>query len=84
MDNVTSLKGPVETIDGKLVLFIPLEAGGSALLPFAKGIAVVDGDDLKVTIPEWLAPKLGIKDGSQVQVDNQDGKFKIRLADANE
>lgn len=77
----TSLKGPVETVDGKLVLLIPLEAGGNTLLPFARGIGEVDGENLKVTIPEWLATRLGIQDGSQVFVDNENGKFNITRAE---
>ena len=79
MDDITSLEGPVERIDGKLVLLIPLEHG-AALVECARGIGQVEGEDLVVTIPEWLAEKLSINDGSTVVVDNRNGKFNITLA----
>ncbi len=77
MKNITSLKGPVETVDGRLVLRIPLAAGGSQLVECSRGIGEVEGECLKVAIPSWLAEKLGIQVGSQVRVDNYDGKFNI-------
>jgi hypothetical protein len=80
MDDITSLEGPVETIDGKLVLQIPLAYGGAALLACSRGIGQVRGADLVVTIPDWLAKMLSIKDGSEAVVDNRDGKFNIKLA----
>lgn len=79
MNSVTSLQGPVETVDGKLTLLIPLIAGGSELIQCSRGIAEVEGEYLKVTILDWLAGKLGIRHGSLVSVSNQDGKFHIRL-----
>ena len=80
MDDITSLEGPVERVEGKLTLRIPLAAGGQALAPCARGVSEIDGEDLKVTIPEWLAEKLGIHEGSLVIVDNRNGKFNIRLS----
>lgn len=79
MENITSLKGPVENIDGRLVLRIPLAAGGHQLIECSRGIGEVDGECLHVSIPEWLANQLGIEAGSQVRVDNSDGKFNIHL-----
>lgn len=43
----------------------------------AKGISQVDGDYLRVTIPDWLADKLGIREGTVVNVDNTGGKLNI-------
>ena len=80
MDDITSLEGPVERIDGKLTLRIPLAAGGQALSQCARGISKIDGEDLQVIIPEWLATKLGIHEGNLIIVDNRDGKFNIRLS----
>ena len=79
MDGVTSLEGPVERRDGALVLIVPLEAGGAALAKSARGIGKVEGDELVVTIPEWLAERLGINGGSRVAIDNRDGKFNITV-----
>jgi hypothetical protein len=75
--DVTSLEGPVEEIDGELVLLIPLAAGGAALAQCARGIGRVKEDYLVVVIQGWLAKKLGIFKGSVVVVDNRNGKFNI-------
>jgi hypothetical protein len=78
MANVTTLTGPVENIDGKLLLRIPLDAGGSELVAASRGIGVVEGEFLSIEIMDWLAKKLGISEGSLVAVDNVNGKFNIR------
>jgi hypothetical protein len=70
-----SIRGPVETRDGKLTLMIPLAAGGSELATYSKGIAEIEGEYLRVTIPDWLASKMKIQDGSLIDVDNQNGEF---------
>ena len=80
-DDVTSLQGPVEKIDGKLILRIPLEAGASEFLDCSRVISEVEGDYLKITIPEWLAGMLRIYEGSLVSVDNANGKFNIHPVD---
>ena len=77
MENVTSLQGPVEKIDGKLVLLIPLSAGGDEFIDCSKGIPELHGEYLKMVIPEWLAGMLRIEEGSVVSVDNKDGKLNI-------
>ena len=77
MADSIALTGPIESRDGKLVLLIPLESGGIELAEVARGICEIDGDFLKVTIPPWLATKLGIREGSTVEVNNADGKFNI-------
>jgi hypothetical protein len=76
-DYVTSLEGPVEVLDGQFVLRIPLEAGGSHLAESARGISEVCEDVLLVRIPRWLAEMLGISEGTQVAIDNRNGKFTI-------
>lgn len=78
-EGVTSLKGPVESIDGQLTLRIPLAAGGSKLKRCARGIAHVDGEFLNVIIPSWLAEKLNITEGNVIVVDNREGRFNITL-----
>jgi hypothetical protein len=78
LDDFTSLEGPVDLVDGRLTLVIPLEARGCEFIQCSNGIAEVDGESLNVRIPDWMADKLGIREGSLVQVDNKDGKFNIR------
>ena len=84
MEGIISLEGPLESIDGKLMLRIPLEAGGDKLAPFARGIGEVDGDYLIVVIQPWLAEKLRVGAGSLVFVDNNNGKFNITRSAAND
>lgn len=79
-DAVACLEGPVESIDGRLVLRIPLSAGGAAFVECARGISRIVGEELEVTIPDWLAEKLGICEGSTVVVDNREGKFTMTPA----
>lgn len=81
MEHITYLQGPIEKIDGKLILFIPLAAGGDQFIECSKGIAEVEGKYLKVIIPEWLAGTLRIDEGSVVNIDNKDGKFNIHPVD---
>ncbi|RIK01559.1 MAG: hypothetical protein DCC46_00495 [Armatimonadetes bacterium] len=65
----------------ELVLLIPLAVGGDVLAEYAKGINEVRGEHLRVPVPSWLAEKLGIREGSQVIVDNFEGKFRITRDD---
>jgi hypothetical protein len=78
MSDLVSVCGPVERVEGGLVLRVPLSVGGEHLAPLARGIGRIEGDFLVVEIPEWLADKLGIGEGSIVDLDNADGKFNIR------
>ena len=82
-DPVTSLRGPVDLVDGRLVLQIPLVDGGQHLVAASRGIGMVVDDYLEVTIPGWLAQKLGIVEGSVVDIDNRGGKFNIVLVAAS-
>ena len=72
-----SILGPLESVDGKMMLLIPLEAGGRDLAPFAKDIGGIADGYLKVEIRPWLAEKLDVHVGSLVSVDNLEGKFRI-------
>jgi hypothetical protein len=79
-----SLEGPVEEVEGQLAIRIPLEAGGDALAPLARGIGALEGQFLKVVIQPWLAEKLRIGAGSLVLVDNENGKFTITRSPKND
>ena len=79
MEEITSLSGPVELLAGQLVLRIPTAAGGAQLASVAGGIGKIVDDELVVGIPQWLADKLGIREGTMVAVDNRGGKFNITL-----
>ena len=75
---VISIEGPVEKIGNKLMLRIPLEVGGLDLLEYTRKIGKVEGDDLVIIIPESLAERLNISEGSMVNVNTEDGKFTIQ------
>jgi hypothetical protein len=77
MEDVLSLEGPVLKINGELVLMIPLSAGGDELVDCSRGISELQGEFLKIVIPEWLAGMLRIEEGDLVCVSNTDGKFHI-------
>jgi hypothetical protein len=77
MDEAASLQGPVEKIGGKLVLRIPLAAGGNEFVACSRGISEVKDGYLVVQIQEWLAGMLRIEEGDLVSVTNANGKFNI-------
>lgn len=64
MSEQISLEGPVDLIDRKLTLQIPLAVGGDQLAPLAQVIGAIDGENLNVIIQPWLAEKLCIGVGS--------------------
>jgi len=77
MNEITSIRGPVEAINGKLTLLIPLDAGGEELIECTQGIGEVQDENLRIVIPDWLADKPGLYDGCMVHIDIHDGKFHI-------
>ena len=84
MEEIISIEGPVELVEGQLMLRIPLSVGGDKLAPLAKGIGEKDNENLNVIIKPWLAEKLRIGEGSLVIVDNKNGKFTITRSAAND
>ena len=78
MEEVMSLVGPVLKFNGELMLLIPLTDGGSQLLDCSRGISEVQGEFLKIIIPEWLAGMLRIEEGDLVCVSNTDGQLHIQ------
>jgi len=84
MDNIVCIEGPVEDIDGKMMLRIPLNVGGEQLKKYVVSISTVDEQYLNIEIKPWLAEKLNIKVGSFVYVDNKEGKFTITRSERND
>jgi hypothetical protein len=76
-EEIVSVTGPVERIDDKLMLRIPLAVGGDRLLTCSKGISTLQDDFLCIEIMDWIAEKLSISEGSEVKVHNTGGKFNI-------
>ena len=77
MEDLMSVEGPVIKVNGELVLFIPLGAGGDELVECARGISEVEDDFLKISIPAWLAAVLRIEEGDLVCVRKAGGMFRI-------
>jgi hypothetical protein len=86
MPDPIPVEGPVELIDGKLILRIPLDMGGVGMAAFALGIGAVDSEHLNVAIQPWLAEKLRIGPGSIVcaSVDTANGNFSITRSAAGD
>ena len=72
-----SLEGPVECLNGQLILRIPLEAGGQQLRQSVCGQCTVEGKDLIVPLPEWLSTSIRLREGMAVHVDDRWGRLNI-------
>jgi hypothetical protein len=81
VENVTSLEGPVLKVNVELMLLIPLADAGAESVERARGISEVQGEFLKIVIPEWLAGMLEIEEGDLVRVDS-DGMLDVKLPNA--
>jgi hypothetical protein len=81
MEDVMSLEGPVLKVNGELVLFIPLSAGGEELIGLSRGISEVEGEFLRINIPAWLAAVLRIEEGDLVCVRKAGGMLRVDPSD---
>lgn len=72
-----SLEGPVEQLNGQLILRIPLEAGGRRLRETVCTECVVEGKDLIVPLPDWLTTSIRLTEGTAVHVDDRWGRLNI-------
>ena len=71
------LEAPVERLNDRLILRIPLEAGGQRLRQTLCAQCPIDGKDLIVTLPDWLAVKIKLAEGVAVHLDDRWGKLNI-------
>jgi hypothetical protein len=77
MNDEISLEGPVQLVDGELVVLIPLEEGGAEFVACTRGIGEIQGENLKIVIQPWLAGLLRVEAGDRVVLRNARGKFAI-------
>ena len=75
--NYVSIQAPVESREGRLVLRIPMDAGGAKFQLVAQASSFVEGDDLVVLLPEWLAHRMQLGEGTEVHLDDRWGKLNI-------
>jgi|AmaraimetFIIA100_FD_contig_121_87551_length_5012_multi_5_in_0_out_0_2 hypothetical protein len=74
-EDSVDLQGPIELIEGRWLMRIPLVAGGAQLLSSTRGIGRVVADVLEIEVPAKLIKRLGLRDGQTVSVHNKGGKF---------
>jgi hypothetical protein len=72
------LEGPVLLVNGEYVLLIPLNDGGAELVECSRGIGEVQGEFLKIVLPQWLVGVLRVEAGDIIRVGSEEGKFRIR------
>lgn len=84
MSREVFIKGPIEMVEGRLILQIPLAVGGDELKECTKGIGHVEGQFLIIEILPWMAEKLGVSEGTIMAVDNSTGEFRMQRADEQE
>ena len=72
-----SAQGPVERFNNRLVLRIPLDAGGDKLHLVARANSFVEGRNLVVLLPDWLAHRMHLVEGTEVYLDDRWGKLNI-------
>ena len=84
MSQQVSVECLLKRVDGNLTLQIPLADGGDKLVPLARNIGQVIGDNLVVVVQPWLAEILRIGDGSLVVVHNYNGRFNITRSAKND
>ena len=75
--NYNSVQAPVERRRNRLVLRIPMNAGGDKLQLVARTSSFVEDGDLVVLLPEWLASRMNLGEGSEVYLDDRWGKLNI-------
>ncbi len=76
-NDFVALEGPVERRGNQLVLRVPLERGGEQLKLVTKATAYEEDGRLVVVLPEWLARRMQLDEGSAVHVDNRWGRLNI-------
>ena len=77
------ITGPVELVDDRFCLRIPLAMCGEELIQLTSRIAQVEGDTLKVVIPDFMMKFLNLRVGGLAVVDIVEGRFNIKSADWN-
>ncbi len=77
LNDYVSLEGPVERRGDRLVLRVPLNAGGDRLRLVANATAFEEDGRLVVELPEWLATRMKLDEGSAVHVDDRWGRLNI-------
>ena len=71
------LEGPVERRGDRLVLRVPMDGGGERLKRVARSVSCEEDGKLVVLLPDWLARRMHLDEGTAVHVDDRWGKLNI-------
>ena len=81
MDDYVSIDGPIEVIDDRMFVRIPLEPYGKSLVSCTKSISFIADDHLCIEIHEWMLEKLEMSATDLLHINNDNGEFNMRKAD---
>jgi hypothetical protein len=69
------IQGPLEFVDGRWLLRIPLGVGGQELAACTSSISIIRGDVLEIELPKKLVRNLRLKEGQHLRVNADGGQF---------
>ena len=81
MSDYVSIDGPIEMIDGRMLVRIPLEPYGKSLVDCTQSLSFIADDHLCIEIHEWMLEKLEMNAADLLHIDNANGEFNMRRAD---
>jgi len=77
MENTAYSEWPVVKANGELILLVPLTEAIGSVTP-SDSFLDVQGNFLKIVIPEWLAEMLEVGEGDFLRVSSAGGEFQIQ------
>ena len=80
-DDFVNIECPVEKINGRFVLRIPLAWGGDKLIECSRSFSEIREQFLWIIVSQSVAEMLRLKEGDRVYVGNPNGEFHLRLVD---
>jgi len=82
--DIVRIEGPLERVDDRWLLRIPLAVGGAQLVASTRGIGEIKGEILEIVVPDNLVRNLKLKEGQHLWVHNKDGKFTFEWHPSND
>ena len=77
MENTVYSEWPIVKPNGELMLLVPLADTIGSVEPSGSFLDM-QGNFLKIVIPQWLAEMLEVGEGDFLRVSNADGEFQIQ------
>jgi hypothetical protein len=82
--DIVRIEGPLERVDDRWLLRIPLAVGGAQLVASTRRIGEIKGEILEIVVPDNLVRNLKLKEGQHLWVHNKDGKFTFEWHPSND